>query len=402
MFASVLTKPQQTATDRGERGASPFGIYLHIPFCVSKCSYCAFSSIRATHGLLEEYLEAVHEELDAYAESGAFAGRIADTVYFGGGTPSLASPDQIATLIGHIRRAFPLAERTEITLEANPETVSYDKFRGFVEAGITRISLGVQSLQAHVLRALRRAHTPQRVFQAYDDARRAGCGNLNLDLIYGIPGQSRSDWAVTLETVFRMGPDHLSAYALTPEPGTVLGTEVVEERVALPDDEEIRAQERLLQAALERNGFHRYEISNYARPGTACRHNRHYWSGDDWLGLGASAHSHLAGHRWWNWFDPIRYLTASRDRAWVEAHESLRPEQRMAEGLAFGLRMVDGVDTEILRERTGVDPWDRYGAVIGRLIEFGLATHAGGSVRLTEFGLAHADTVAASFFEWTA
>lgn len=348
---------------------------------------------------MEEYLAAVHDEIEAYADSGAFAGRIADTVYFGGGTPSLADPDQIAELITRIHRAFPLLEHAEITLETNPETVSYDKLRGFLGAGVTRVSLGVQSLQAHVLRALRRAHTPERVFRAYDDARSAGCTNLNLDLIYGIPSQSRSEWSATLETALRMGPDHLSAYALTPEPDTVFGAAIAEGRTALPPDDEVQAQERLLHAALDRTGFRRYEISNYARPGSACRHNLHYWSGDDWLGLGASAHSHLAGHYWWNRFDPIEYLAASRDRAWVEERESLRPEQRLAEGLAFGLRMVEGVDTERLRERIGVDPWAQYGPVLERLISFGLIFRAESLIRLTEFGFAHADTVAASFFE---
>ena len=397
----------------------PFGVYIHIPFCVSKCSYCAFSALSGAHGLMASYVEGVHREIEAYNRRGVFAGRTASTLYFGGGTPSLAAPAAIRALIAHCRLAFSLASDAEITLETNPETVSYDRLRAFLDAGVTRISLGVQSLDPHELVNLRRAHTADRVVRVFEQARQAGCTNLNVDLIYGIPGQSHDTWRNTLTGALALHPDHLSAYALTPETGTPFGTAIEDGRTWLPPDEDIETLETILHDALRAKGFGRYEISNYARVGAphrmlkpddarvtpparpdfACRHNVLYWSCDDWLGIGASAHSHRDGQRWWNHFDPIDYLREGQSDGWAAGQESLDRTHQMAEALAFGVRMIEGVDGERLHARIGLDPWEQYGQTIERLIATGLIEAGRPMLRLTTRGLALADTVGAAFFE---
>ncbi|MBI3606386.1 MAG: coproporphyrinogen III oxidase family protein [Nitrospirae bacterium] len=397
----------------------PFGVYIHIPFCVSKCSYCAFSSLSGAHHLMPSYLDGVHREIDAYARRELFAGRTASTLFFGGGTPSLAPPGAISALIAHCRRVFSLTSDAEITLEANPETVSYDRLRAFIDGGITRISLGVQSLDPHELVSLHRAHTADRAVRVFEQARRAGCANLNVDLIYGIPGQSAETWNDTVAAALALNPNHLSAYALTPETGTPFGTAIEDGRTSLPQDEDIEILEKILHDALRAGGFGRYEISNYARlgaahrmpepddarfvppvrPDFACRHNVLYWSCDDWLGVGASAHSHLDGHRWWNHFDPLDYLKAGQSEAWAAGQDSLDPPRRLAEALAFGVRMIEGVDGEKWHARLGLDLWERYGPTIERLIAMGLIEARRPVLRLTTQGLALADTVGAAFFE---
>jgi oxygen-independent coproporphyrinogen-3 oxidase len=374
-----------------------FGVYLHIPFCVSKCAYCAFSSGPASRGLVSAYQDAVHCEIDAHAHGGAYAGRTARTLYFGGGTPSLAAPSEIAGLIDHCRQAFALASDAEITLEANPETVSYDRLRGFLDAGVTRISLGVQSFDPRELTVLRRAHSSERVARAWEAARRAGCANLSLDLIYGIPDQTPETWTATVDAALALEPDHLSAYALTPEAGTAFGLAVEEGRAALPSDDEVDTLEAVLHDRLDAAGFYRYEISNYARPGRACRHNLLYWSGDDWLGLGASAHSHVDGRRWWNHFDADDYVREGEDGRWTAGREQLTPERCLAEALAFGIRMIGGIDGDRLRARFAVDPWERYAQPLDRLIAMGLVEPRRPLIRLTPRGLDLADMIAAEF-----
>ncbi len=413
MFPSPHVTAQPALSER------LFGVYIHIPFCVSKCSYCAFSSLSGAPHLMASYVDGVHREIDAYVQRELFAGRTASTLFFGGGTPSLASPGAISALIAHCRVAFSLTSDAEITLETNPETVSYDRLRAFIDAGVTRISLGVQSLDPRELVSLRRAHTADRVMRVFEQTRRAGCTNLNIDLIYGIPGQSAETWSNTVASAMALNPDHLSAYALTPETGTPFGTAIENGRTSLPPDEHIEILEGILHDALRAQGFTRYEISNYARlgasqhtpdpddarfarparPDFSCRHNILYWSCDDWLGVGASAHSHLDGRRWWNHFDPLDYLKGGQADAWTAGQESLDRTQQLAEALAFGVRMIEGINGDGLYARVGLDPWEQYGQTIERLVETGLMEARRPLLRLTTRGLALADSVGAAFFE---
>jgi oxygen-independent coproporphyrinogen-3 oxidase len=342
------------------------------------------------------YVETLHEEIDQRASLGA--NRTVQSVYFGGGTPSLLAPAALTGLLAHCQQVFEVASDAEITLEANPETVTSDRIDGYLNAGVNRISMGVQSLNVEELAELGRPHTPDRAIAAYSAIRRAGCRNISLDLIYGVPGQTVEGWRTTLTRTLDLGPDHLSAYALTPEPGTDIGIAVANGHLLLPPDELIERLETALSETVEQFGLHRYEISNYATPGAACRHNLLYWSCDDWLGFGASAHSHLAGHRWWNRFDPSEYLQGVREHASVEGTETLTVTQRINEAIAFGLRMVDGVPRARLIQRMGEDPWSLKTSRVAELVDQGLLENDAQTLRLTPRGLAVADAVSVALF----
>lgn len=373
-----------------------FGLYLHIPFCVSKCSYCAFSSIAGGGSLIAPYLVALHQELDRLSDLGV--GRTVQSVYFGGGTPSLLAPAALSGLLTHCRQSFRLAPDAEITLEANPETVTHDRIRGYLEAGVNRISMGVQSLDPEELAELGRPHSAERAIAAYHAIRRAGCRNVNLDLLYGLPGQTVGAWYDTLAHVLDLGPDHVSAYALTPEPGTEIGASIMNGLLTLPADDVIEGQETVLYQAIARAGLLRYEISNYAKPGSTCRHNCLYWHCDDWLGFGASAHSHVAGRRWWNYFEPVDYIHGIRQHASVAGMETLPVDRQINEAVSFGLRMLEGVSRPRLTRRFGTDPWVLKAKGISQLVAGGLLEDDSQTIRLTPRGLALADSVAASLF----
>lgn len=317
-------------------------------------------------------------------------------MYFGGGTPSLLSRTQLRTLLAHCRQVFALASDAEITLEANPETVTNERIEGYLAAGVNRISMGVQSLAPSELIDLRRPHTAERTIAAYDAIRRAGCSNINLDLLYGLPGQTVDGWRDTLTRIVDLGPDHLSAYALTPEPGTDVGTAVAQGHLTLPEDDLIEQQETVLHETVRLAGLHRYEISNYSKPGAACRHNLRYWRCDDWLGLGASAHSHLAGCRWWNHFDPMEYIHGVNQQKTVAGSETLSVDQQINEVMAFGLRTVEGVSRARFTQRFGTDPWVLKAPNLTWLIDQGLLEDDRHTLRLTPRGLAMADSVAVS------
>jgi len=383
----------QNLSDPVAKSATRFGLYFHVPFCVSKCSYCAFSSIAEGGSLIAPYVEALHQELDRFADLGA--GRTVQSVYFGGGTPSLLPPAAFIKLLSHCRQTFHLASDAEITLEANPETVTHDRILRYLEGGVNRISMGVQSLDPEELAELGRPHTAERAIIAYEVIRRAGCRNVNLDLLYGLPGQPEDRWHETLVRILALDPDHLSAYALIPEPGTEIGAAVTGGSLRLPDDDTIERQEIVLHEAVARAGLPRYEISNYSRPGSTCRHNSLYWRCDDWLGFGASAHSHVAGRRWWNRFDPSDYIHGVERHASIEGTETLLLGQRVSEAFSFGLRMLEGVSRRRLTLRFGTDPWILKAEEIAQLVGLGLLEHDSQTSRLTPEGLALADSVAA-------
>lgn len=373
-----------------------FGVYLHIPFCLSKCSYCAFSSVQAERGLLDRYVEAVEQEIAYHVRENTCRGRTPRTLYFGGGTPSLTPPDRLKRLIESCRGAWGLADDAEITLEVNPETASLHTCRAWRAAGVTRISLGVQSLDAGELTRLRRPHTPQRVRDVCDQARRAGCRNLSIDLIYGLPGLSLTRWRATVRDALTLRPDHLSAYALTPESGTPVGVAVEEGRLAMPAEDDLLRQEAVLYTAVKAAGLFRYEISNYARPGFECRHNLLYWQGGDWIGLGASAHSRIGSRRWENPFETIDYLTAAESASWTVEEETLDAAAHLGETLAIGVRLIAGIERERIRQLHRRDPWETHGATLATLVAAGLLEPDRAVLRLTPQGRDLADRVAAA------
>ena len=323
----------------------PLGIYLHVPFCAVRCGYCDFNTyVPDEPDQPARFVEAALAELRVAAES-LGDGRVARTVFFGGGTPTLLGAAVLVRLLDGVRRSVGLAPGAEVTTEANPESVDPEAFRVLRDGGFTRVSLGMQSSAPHVLRALDRLHTPGRAVAAALEAREAGFDHVSLDLIYGTDGESDADWDRTLGHALSAEPDHISAYALTIEPGTALAAAVRRGTARAPDDGDqarrfLAADERFSQAGLEW-----YELSNWsAGPDARCHHNLGYWRSHDWWGVGPGAHSHLDGVRWWNVRRPADYARRLRSGDSPAAgREVLSSEQRALEAVMLGLRMRDGL-----------------------------------------------------------
>jgi len=318
-----------------------FGVYVHVPFCLRRCDYCAFATWDDRPQLIEAYVAAVRRELDEGADAGL---RPATSVFFGGGTPSLLTVEQLGRLLA----AISLAPSAEVTVECNPDTVSAELLAGYRDAGVTRISLGVQSMVPHVLGALGRTHDVANVRHSVDAIRAAGFAMFNLDLIYGAAGESVADWQRTLEGALALDPLHVSAYALTVEPGTPLADDPTRH----PDDDDQADKYVLADEILTAAGLGNYEISNWARPGHECRHNLLYWSQGEYRGFGCAAHSHERGRRWWNVRTPERYIAAIDQGVSAEAAgEELPEDERRIEALQLALRTRLGVPREALPEQ---------------------------------------------------
>jgi len=336
---------------------TPFGVYLHIPFCSRRCDYCAFATWTDRHHLQQQYMQALLADVVA-ADLPPVT-----SVFVGGGTPTLVDPRLLAAVL----RAVPTAAGAEVTVECNPDDVEEGLLDVFVAAGVNRVSIGVQSMVPHVLASLGRSHLPQNVQRAVAAVRSVGLPTFNLDLIYGAAGESLEDWRVTLEQAIELGPPHVSAYALTVEAGTPL----FDEPQRHPDDDDLADKYELADDLLTASGRDNYEVSNWARPGHECRHNILYWQQGDYRGFGSAAHSHRSGRRWWNLRTPERYIAAVETGSSTEAAgETLDHETRRVEGLQLALRMRDGVPAEAI-DADGLE---------------GLVQHDGVRVRLTRAG----------------
>ena len=313
-------------------------MYVHVPFCTRRCDYCAFAAWDDRFELVDAYVDALVTEVRGAVADGLPA---ATTVFVGGGTPSLLSPAQLGSVLVEV----PRQPGAEVTVECNPETVTEERLAGYAGAGVTRISLGVQSLVPSVLASLGREHDPADVGRAVAAVRAVGFESWNLDVIYGAAGETAEDWRRTLDGVLALGPPHISAYALTVEPGTPLA----DDPARAPDDD-VQAEAYLAaDAAFTQAGLANYEISNWARPGAECRHNLLYWSAGAYRGFGCAAHSHAGGRRWWNVRTPERYVAAVRDdRSPEAAGEELPPAERRLEALQLSLRTRAGVPVSAL------------------------------------------------------
>lgn len=382
--------------------ASPFSLYLHIPYCDSKCPYCDFNSYGAKHWPEQAYRAALIAELAHYGQSELWRHRAVHTVFVGGGTPSLFAAESIAEVMEAVWQLWPRAQdRPEITLEANPGTVDARKLRGFVVAGVNRISFGVQSFHAHHLTRLGRIHDAAQAVEAIALARAAGFDNIAVDLMFAIPEQTVAEWEDDLHTAIELAPDHVSAYNLTFEEGTPFDA-LRRRGVLQPLSEEIevdmftRAQGILCAA-----GYRQYEISNYARPGCECRHNLNYWHGGDYLGVGAGAHSFsrepVPGCRWSNEKNPNAYLA----RVAADGHarvfeERLTAAQARGEFVFLGLRCRDGFDNREFTRRFGLDFLTAFPHAAS-MARDGLLEFAAERPRLTDRGLLLADSIFATF-----
>ncbi len=369
---------------------APFSLYLHVPFCATRCGYCDFNTYTAAElgsapGASQRgYLDAVRAELDLAA--GILGPREVQTVFFGGGTPTLLAHAELVGLLDAVRDRFPLAADAEITTEANPESVDAHYLAALAGGGFNRLSLGMQSSVNHVLAVLDRRHTPGRVAQVVGWAREAGFDSLSLDLIYGSPGESAEDWRASLSAALALEPDHLSAYSLIVEPGTRLAARIKRGELPSTDDDLQADYYQMADQAASDAGLAWYEVSNWARPGHQCRHNLAYWRSHDWWGIGPGAHSHIGGVRWWNLRHPARYsarLAASETPA--EAREVLAGEDRRVERVMLELRLADGLDLAVLTP----DERERVPA----MIESGVGFLDDGRLRLSQQGRLLADWV---------
>ncbi|MGX8686821.1 MAG: radical SAM family heme chaperone HemW [bacterium] len=367
-------------------------LYIHFPFCVRKCRYCDFLSGPADHAAREAYLRALEREISLVPEF--IAGRPVRTLFFGGGTPSLMEEGQLQSLMEALRSRFTLDEDAEISMEVNPGTADLKKLKAFREQGINRLSIGVQSFCDGELSLLGRIHRAEDAVRIFYEARQAGFDNINLDLMSALPGQSTESWRESLEMACRLGPEHISAYSLIIEEGTPFASM---DLPPLPDEDEDRQMYHETGEILSSCGYERYEISNYARPGYACRHNCVYWTCRDYLGLGLGASSLIGNSR----FDCIRsmqdYLSAP---AWEDFHEEktlLTVEDRMEEFMFLGLRMTGGIRPADFEERFHASFDQIYGKTAGRHVEEGLLAWEGGRLFLTERGLDLANYVMSDY-----
>lgn len=380
----------------------PFSLYVHIPYCDSKCPYCDFNSYAVTHWPEREYCDALIAEMTAYAALAPWRDGAVQTVFFGGGTPSLFAPESIATLLGAAFRLWPrAAPRIEITLEANPGTVNPAKLRGFAAAGVNRISFGVQSFQPRHLARLGRIHSAAEAIEALSAACHARFDDVNLDLMFAIPGQTLQEWEADLETAVALRPAHISAYNLTYEDGTAFATRRRSGAlVPVPEEAEVAMFTRT-GVLLAAHGFAQYEISNYALPGRACAHNLNYWRSGPYLGVGAGAHSFARdphpGRRWGNERGPGRYMARVRDTAHARASEELlSPEQARGEFVFLGLRCRAGFDGAEFERRFGLD-FARAFPHGDVFVGDGFLERTDDRWRLTERGLLFADSIFAAF-----
>ncbi|MFP4343801.1 MAG: radical SAM family heme chaperone HemW [Anaerolineales bacterium] len=381
------------------------GLYVHVPFCRRRCTYCDFNTYAGLLELRPQYVNALLQELELHAEYPASLE--ATTLYFGGGTPSLLPVESVTSLVEAARRLFRLNDAAEITLEANPGTVERTSLRRLREVGVNRLSLGVQSAAEGELALLGRIHGWEEACAAVEDARRAGFDNLSLDLIFGLPGQSLAGWARSLEAVLALAPRHLSLYALKLEPGTPLAERVGRGELPEPDPDLAADMYDLAGERLQAAGFWQYEISNWAlgvQPSPTlwalppqgrteglgpwvAHHNLIYWRNQPWLGLGAGAHSWLGGRRWSNLTRPREYgARLEAGRLPVVEEEPIPRSLEMGETLMMGLRLAEGVADVEFRARFGMGLEERYGTVIERFVRLGLLEWCAERLRLTVTG----------------
>jgi putative oxygen-independent coproporphyrinogen III oxidase len=341
---------------RSELSLRPLGIYIHVPFCTTRCGYCDFNTYTAAElGTLPGasragYINAAITELELAARVLAPDAPAVSTIFIGGGTPTVLPPDDLGRLITAVRDHFGLAADAEVTTESNPESIDSAGLHRLREVGFNRISFGMQSAVRHVLATLDRTHSPGRAQQAVDEAKAAGFANVSLDLIYGTPGESATDWMESLDAALSASPEHISAYALIVEEGTRLAARIRRGELQATDDDDLADKYLIADERLAAAGHTAYEVSNWSTSAaTRCRHNLGYWRSHHWWGIGPGAHSHIGGVRWWNVKHPQAYAARlTSDQSPAQARELLSAEERRVERIMLELRLADGLTTSLL------------------------------------------------------
>ena len=381
---------------------SPFSLYIHVPFCAQKCPYCDFNTYAVARVPERDYVQALCNELSSYREHPGFAGRELQSIFFGGGTPSLLSPAAIGDIIGHAVGIFPLGHDAEVTLEANPSEPSASRYQGYREAGINRVSFGVQSFDTERLTLLGRDHSSEDARQAVHAAVTGGITNVSIDIIFGVPGQSVDQLTKDLETATSLPLTHISTYALTIEAGTPFYQRQERGLLRLPPEERVAEMLSVIPEQLGKNGFQRYEISNYAKPGYESRHNAAYWLGDDYLGIGAGAHScithtdgeqRLSADRWSTYALPASYIERASMGTTVAWREALDQQGLKFEFFYLGLRRSAGVSRKRYQQLFGEALPENYEATFRDLAKEGFVMMSKDSIALTAHGIALSDSV---------
>lgn len=381
--------------------AAGMGLYVHVPFCKTKCPYCDFNTYQGIDDLMGSFLPALTAEIECWGQT--LAHLRVKSVFFGGGTPSYLPPGYIERILASIQTSFQVDQTAEITIEANPGDLDAPACAGILGQGVNRLSIGVQSLDNNLLHLLGRRHQASEAIQAFQTARQAGFDNVNLDLMYGLPSQSMDQWRQTLDSLVGLTPEHISLYALTIEEGTPIHRWVADGKIPEPDPDLAADMYQYARESLAAAGYHHYEISNWSLPGRACDHNLVYWQNGPYLGVGPGAHSRLGDYRFWTVLSPRDYL--GKTTAWADAGvhpvdyliepvlqavptlggwEHISLETACSETMFLGLRLLDGLDLSDASVRMGVDLAKKYQTPIQECIQLGLLEQDGDCLRLTE------------------
>ena len=369
------------------------GLYIHVPFCASICNYCNFNRGLLDRELKRRYVSALAREIARAGDGSA-----ADTIFFGGGTPSLLAPPEVARIVDACREAFALRSGAEVTLEMNPETVTADYVSAVRDAGVTRLSIGVQSFDDAELARLGRGHTAEGAAEALAAARDAGCDDVSMDLMLWLPAQTRDACAASVSRLVALAPDHASLYLLEVYPNAPLRDEMARGGWSQAPDDDAAAMYLDALARTDAAGLAQYEISNVARAGKRSRHNLKYWQDGAWIGFGCGAHSRRDGWRWRNVSETARYVDAiERDEATAQERRALPAGERLGDALFMGLRLTEGIDLGAIRGRYGIDVLERYGAPLQPFIQAGMLVAGAERLRLTRRGMLLANEVMQAF-----
>ena len=371
------------------------GLYVHVPFCSAICNYCNFNRGLFDAGLKEQYVDALVREIASHAD-----GAPADTIYFGGGTPSLLEPVEVEAIVAACRRAFAVTVDAEVTLEANPETVTLERLAGFRAAGVNRLSFGVQSFRDEELQRLTRLHSAGRAAEAFRIARRAGFDNISLDLMMWLPQQTIPQWLESVDALIGLAPDHASLYILELYPNAPLREAMARGQWSLAPDDDAADMYLEAMARLDAAGYEQYEISNVARPGRQSRHNLKYWTDGEWRGFGCGAHSTRRGVRWKNLSSTAQYIAAVASGGQVVVERRvLSAREAMEEALFMGLRLARGIDVHTVKARFGIDVWDIYRRHLEQFREAGVLIYDGRLLRLSRAGMLIANEIMTRFLD---
>ena len=372
--------------------ATMLGLYIHIPFCLAKCAYCAFVSYPVKNFDPDSYVKALYREIDFWSER--CAGEQFSSIFIGGGTPTILPDDDLTGILARLHNKFQISTEAEISVETNPNTIDKGKAVTLRKAGVNRLSIGIQPFDDRTLQLINRTHTSKEGRDAVKIARQAGFDNINLDLIYGLPEQDPANWRKTLKEALALEPEHLAAYQLSIDPGSTFARQAEKGELQLPDEEQEAEMHDDTARIMAASDLNRYEISNYALPGKLCRHNLIYWHNEEYLGFGAGAVSFRSGLRIRNTPDPVLYekRLQSGEPPWLDS-EALPRETSFRETVIMGLRLIEGIDLGRLKERFGIDTLEYYGETMERLLEDKLVEITNNRLKLTATALPVANQV---------